>query len=84
MLGLICGLAAANLQEGGAGWHFRAKAHLSDDETVAKMGSQICCGLDLATRPGGYGLVLFSTRTILHSSFLFCGVLIFALFLSIS
>jgi hypothetical protein len=32
----------------------------------------------------GYGAGLFSTRTILHSSFLSFGVLIFALFLSIS
>jgi hypothetical protein len=28
-----------------------ANAHLSDDETVAKMGHPICCGLDLGHPP---------------------------------
>jgi hypothetical protein len=31
----------------GDGSRFRAMAHLSDDETVAKMGHQICDGSDL-------------------------------------
>jgi len=39
---------------------FRAKPHLSDDETVAKMGHpDFCCGLDMGHPAGGMKFTAF-------------------------
>jgi hypothetical protein len=51
MLGLICGLQPI-CRRVGWGWYFRAKAHFSDDEAVAKMGHPVfVVGQTWATRP---------------------------------